>query len=281
MTDPIAWVPAGIAIRPSTRRSRVTRASTRSSTRAVSLFSDDSSCRPMTDSAGTVSSSQTFWGSARGSSRGGSTGTGMEAGGPAAGLADWGTSTTGAGICGAGTPPRSDWAWGDEGALACGCRAVLGRAGALPESTAFRGALPTAGGSSGEDDGRGRRGCLRRGGRRLHGQSPRGRRRATVLRRRKGRIVAGVLQGGDIRTAARGDDARGSDESESKWPGKHGELLTDVERSNCRAPPGTRILADLGQCHEPSRAPPPPGCRPQGSTPRESFRGGALSDLQI
>ena len=58
LTDPITREPAGIATRPSARTSRVTRASTRSSTRAVSLDSEVSIRRPITESAGTVTSGE-------------------------------------------------------------------------------------------------------------------------------------------------------------------------------------------------------------------------------
>jgi hypothetical protein len=67
---------------------------------------------------------------------------------PAAGFAPCGTSTMGAGICGAGTPPRSDWAPEDVGLACASWRAAFGRTGALPGSAVFRDALPEAGGSS-------------------------------------------------------------------------------------------------------------------------------------
>ena len=47
-------VPAGMATRPSARTSRVTRASMRSSTRAVSLVIEVTTFRPTTDDAGTT-----------------------------------------------------------------------------------------------------------------------------------------------------------------------------------------------------------------------------------
>ena len=56
-TEPSAREPAGIATRLPTLTSRVTRASTRSSTRARSLVTVVSLCRPMTESAETTSSS--------------------------------------------------------------------------------------------------------------------------------------------------------------------------------------------------------------------------------
>ena len=56
-TDPRARAPAGIATVSWTRTSRVTRASTRSSMRARSLVTDVSACSPITESAGTTSSS--------------------------------------------------------------------------------------------------------------------------------------------------------------------------------------------------------------------------------
>ena len=56
ITEPIARAPAGIATRSPTFTSRVTRASTRSSTRAVSLDTRFSVCSPITESAETTSS---------------------------------------------------------------------------------------------------------------------------------------------------------------------------------------------------------------------------------
>ena len=57
MTLPITRAPAGIATRPAAMTSRDTRASTRSSTRARSDESDVSSCRPITEDDGRMTSS--------------------------------------------------------------------------------------------------------------------------------------------------------------------------------------------------------------------------------
>ena len=62
ITEPIAREPAGMATRSPTFTSRVTRASTRSSTRAVSLEIRFSVCRPITESEETTSSSNVFCG---------------------------------------------------------------------------------------------------------------------------------------------------------------------------------------------------------------------------
>src|SRR4029079_18737071 len=92
VTEPITREPAGIATRPADSTSRVTRASTRSSMRARSDASDDYICRPMTDAAGRITSSNcgAFGGS--GCTSNGFAGSGAGAGGGAA---------TGAG-CGSG-----------------------------------------------------------------------------------------------------------------------------------------------------------------------------------
>ena len=57
VTSPSAFAPAGIATRSPTLTSRVTRATTLSSTCALSLVTGDSSSRPITESAATTSSS--------------------------------------------------------------------------------------------------------------------------------------------------------------------------------------------------------------------------------
>ena len=83
VTDPSALAPAGMASSPSARTSRTTRASTRSSTRACSLEIVESSCKPITESAETTTSSNTRAGGS--GARGSSTG----AGGSACATTDW------------------------------------------------------------------------------------------------------------------------------------------------------------------------------------------------
>ena len=108
ITSPSTRAPAGIATRPSDITSRVTRASTRSSTCAVSLVSEVSTFSPTTDDAGTTTSTIRGTGGGGGGSGSGATGAVATGAGVAATGSTAGAATY-ASFCGAAAGGGASW----------------------------------------------------------------------------------------------------------------------------------------------------------------------------
>src|SRR5258705_1625952 len=146
VTSPRAWEPAGIATRSPTRTSRVTRATTSSSTRAFSLVIAVSTWRPSTESVDTTRSTNRGAGGALGSTDSGNAAGAMGA----AATACTGLGSSGAGAAAgraSGIDARASCV--TRGALETGAGRVRGASGAVRAASGRALARGAAAGAAG------------------------------------------------------------------------------------------------------------------------------------